>query len=142
MALMPWKETDPVKQRVKFLLEWEKRWYAGDGRTNFAALCREFGISRQVGYDLVARYRKAQHDVSVAAERSRRPHTSPTKVALELEDFIVSARKQHPTWGPKKLRGVDSAPPSGAAASGAEHGRRHPPPPRHDARAATEASEQ
>ena len=29
---------------------------------------------------------------------------SPTKVALELEDFIVSARKQHPTWGPKKLR--------------------------------------
>jgi transposase InsO family protein len=38
------------------------------------------------------------------AERSRRPHTSPTKVPLELEDFIVSARKQHPTWGPKKLR--------------------------------------
>ena len=104
MALMPWKETDAVKQRVKFLLEWEARWYAGDGRTNFAALCREFGVSRQVGYDLVARYRKARRDVSVAAERSRRPHTSPTKVALELEDFIVSARKQHPTWGPKKLR--------------------------------------
>jgi transposase InsO family protein len=75
-----------------------------DGRTNFAALCRELGVSRQVGYDLVARYRKARHDVSVAAERSRRPHMSPTKVALELEDFIVSARKQHPTWGPKKLR--------------------------------------
>ena len=34
-----WKETDAVKRRVKFLLEWEMRWYAGDGRTNFAALC-------------------------------------------------------------------------------------------------------
>ena len=101
---MPWKETDAVKQRVKFLLEWEARWHAGDGRTNFAALCREFGVSRQVGYDLVARYRAAQHDVGVAAERSRRPHTSPTRVILELEDFIVSARKLHPTWGPKKLR--------------------------------------
>ena len=54
VALMPWKETDAVKQRVKFLLEWEARWYAGDGRTNFAALCRELGVSRQVGYDLVA----------------------------------------------------------------------------------------
>jgi hypothetical protein len=73
---MPWKETDAVKKRVKFLLEWEARWYAGDGRTNFAALCREFGVSRQIGYDLVARYRKAQHNVSVAAARSRRPHTS------------------------------------------------------------------
>ena len=31
-----------MKERVKFVLEWEKRW-------NFAELCREFGISRQVG---------------------------------------------------------------------------------------------
>ncbi len=51
---MPWKETDAVKQRVKFLLEWEARWYAGDGRTNFAALCREFGVSRQIGYVLMS----------------------------------------------------------------------------------------
>ena len=79
------------------MLECEKRRDAGDGRTHFAALCREFGISRQVGYDLVARYREAERDLSVAAERSRRPHTSPTKVALELEDFIVASRKQHPT---------------------------------------------
>jgi hypothetical protein len=25
---MPWKETDAVKQRMKFLLEWESRWRA------------------------------------------------------------------------------------------------------------------
>ena len=40
-----------MKERVKFVLEWEKRWDAGEGRINFAELCREFGISRQVGYD-------------------------------------------------------------------------------------------
>ena len=47
---MPWKETDSMKERVKFVLEWEKRWNEGEGRLNFAELCREFGISRQVGY--------------------------------------------------------------------------------------------
>jgi hypothetical protein len=42
---MPWKETDSMKERVKLVLEWEKRWEEGRGRLNFAELCREFGIS-------------------------------------------------------------------------------------------------
>ena len=56
---MPWKETDSMKERVKFVLEWEKRWEEGEGRLNFAELCREFGISRQVGYVGLRRYRLA-----------------------------------------------------------------------------------
>jgi transposase InsO family protein len=101
---MPWKETDSVKERVKFLLEWEKRWQAGEGRLNFSALCREFGVSRQVGYDWLSRYREAGHDVRVAAERSRRPLHSPRQVAEAVEDVVTALRKAHPTWGPKKLR--------------------------------------
>jgi transposase InsO family protein len=101
---MPWQKTDPMKERVKFVLEWERRWNAGEGRMNFAELCREFGISRQVGYGWLGRYRESSHDVQSIAERSRRPLTSPSKVSDELEDFIVAARKLHPTWGPKKLR--------------------------------------
>lgn len=100
---MPWKETDSVKERVKFVLEWEKRWNEGEGRLNFAALCREFGISRQVGYVWLTRYREA-NDLEALRERARRPHTSPSKVSDEMEDFLVAARKLHPTWGPKKLR--------------------------------------
>jgi len=100
---MPWKETDIVKERVKFLLEWETRWSAGEGFLNFSALCREFGVSRQVGYDWLGRYRE-QRDLRAAQSRSCRPLTSPTKFSDELEDFIVAARKRHPTWGPKKLR--------------------------------------
>ena len=76
----------------------------GEGRLNFAQLCREFGVSRQVGYDCVERYRVANNDLRSLQERSRRPLSTPTKVADQVEDFIVAARKLHPTWGPKKLR--------------------------------------
>ena len=93
-----------MKERVKFVLEWERRWREGEGLLNFAELCREFGISRQVGYVWVKRYRSTESRVEALTERSRRPHTSPTKVSEELEAFLVAARKLHPTWGPKKLR--------------------------------------
>jgi hypothetical protein len=41
---IPWKETAAMKERVKFVLEWERRWHEGEGKLNFAELCREFGI--------------------------------------------------------------------------------------------------
>jgi Helix-turn-helix domain len=46
---MPWKECDPMDERLKFiarLLDGEK----------MAGLCREFGISRKTGYKVLARY--------------------------------------------------------------------------------------
>src|SRR5262245_55727015 len=101
---MPWKETDSMKERVKFVLEWEKRWNAGHGLLNFAELCREFGISRQVGYIWLRRYREAKHDLDALKERTRRPLTSPAKLPDEMEDLLVAARKSHPSWGPQKPR--------------------------------------
>ena len=92
-----------MKERMKFLLEWEARWNAGEGRMNFAELCREFGVSRQVGYVWLRRFRESKHDPEVAIARSRRPHTTPTKVQEAVEELVVEARKAHPTWGPKKL---------------------------------------
>lgn len=38
-------------------------------RPNFAALCRELGVSPQTEYDLIARYRAATYDVRVTTER-------------------------------------------------------------------------
>lgn len=104
MAAMPWQETDVSKERVKFVLEWEKRWNAGEGRTNFAALCREFGISRQQGYFWIRRFQDADFSIEAVVERSHRPARSPTKVSSEMEDHLAAARKAHPTWGPRKLR--------------------------------------
>jgi transposase-like protein len=102
---MPWKATDAMKERTKFVLEWERRWQETEGlAVNKAELCRMFGVSRPTGYSWVRRYREANHDVRAIAERSRRPKTSPTAIPLEIEAIIVAARKHWPKWGPRKLR--------------------------------------
>src|SRR5215470_14715732 len=102
---MPWAETRALKERVKFCLEWEQRWNRAEGgRVNVAELCRVFGISRQTAYKWLARFRKSGHDVRALEDRSRRPHTSPTAIPDAVQDLVVGSRKQHPTWGPRKLR--------------------------------------
>ena len=101
---MPWKATDEMKERTKFVLEWERRWNEEEGGpVNMAELCRMFGVSRQTGYTWVARYREGKHDLAAVAERSRRPKTSPLALSMEMEDLIVAARKRYPRWGPRKL---------------------------------------
>lgn len=104
MASMPWKETDVMKERVKFILEWERLWNELEGYVNVSELCRRYGITRQTGYYWVRRYRQAGHDLAAIQERSRRPLTSPTAVSEEVQDLVVAARKVHPRWGPRKLR--------------------------------------
>lgn len=77
---MPWSTTDAVKERVKFILEWEKRWNAGEGVTNISELCREFGISRETAYVWLRRYRDAGHKLEALQERSHRPHHIPNQI--------------------------------------------------------------
>lgn len=78
------------------------------GEHNFSEVCRRFGISRKNGYKWWNRYliEQAAGDASTFANRSRRPRTSPRKLAAELESEIVKLRKQRPHWGPKKLRAI------------------------------------
>ena len=102
---MPWKETDAVQEKVRFALEWERRWEAAKGgRVDVAELCRRFGISRQTGYVWIKRFSDAGHDLRALEEKSKRPLTSPAAIELEMEDLVVAARKLHPRWGPRKLR--------------------------------------
>ena len=35
-----------MKERVRFVLEWEQRWKDGEGVMNMSELCREFGVTR------------------------------------------------------------------------------------------------
>jgi len=102
---MPWNRTDEMQERVKFALEWERRWdEARGGRVDMAELCRIFGVSRQTGYVWLRRYRQANHDVRALENRSCRPRTSPNAVREDVQDFLVAARKHHPRWGARKLR--------------------------------------
>lgn len=95
-----------MKERTKFVLEWERRWNEGEGTTNVAQLCREFGVSRETGYVWLRRYRDGGHDVRALEERSSRPHSSPAAFDEDVADLVVSARKRYPQWGPRKLHVV------------------------------------
>ena len=92
---MPWKETCVMDQRIEFVLK------ASQPQANLSALCREFGISRRIGYKWLERYRKAG-TVTALAERSRRPHRSPSRTPVPLEEQVVALRQEY-GWGGRKL---------------------------------------
>ncbi len=101
---MPWKVSDAVKERTKFVLKWEERFeLAEGGRVNVSELCRMFGVSRQTGYEWIRRYRDSG-SLDALVNRSTAPHSTPTKTSEEVEVMLVAARKQRPTWGARKLR--------------------------------------
>ena len=92
---MPWKTMEVRQQRVEFIVQ------ALRSSAPLSQLCHEFGISRPTGYKWVARYRAG--GVEAIAERSRRPHRSPTQTEPDLEARIVALRALYPDWGARKL---------------------------------------
>jgi putative transposase len=101
---MPWRRTDAVKERTKFVLEWERLFEKNRGIVNLSELCRAYGISRPTGYTWLHRYRDAGRDVRILEDRSRRPLSNPKAMTVAVEATLVAARKLHPCWGPRKLR--------------------------------------
>ena len=93
---MPWKTMDVQEQRVRFVVAAYRREKA------LAELCREFGISRPVGYEWLKRYR--QGGVAAIAECSRRPQHSPRRTQDPMEQQVVELRQRYPDWGARKLR--------------------------------------
>ena len=94
---MPWPGVSPVELRRAFVAAY------ASGRCTMTALCEQFGISRRVGYKWVDR---ADAGAGELADRSRRPHTSPTAIAPEVVEALCACRRQHPTWSARKLLAV------------------------------------
>ena len=67
-------------------------------------LCREYGISRKTGDKFRKRFER--YGLAGLKDQSRAPKVIPHKTPPEVEDIIVAERKQHPTWGPKKIKAV------------------------------------
>jgi transposase InsO family protein len=65
-------------------------------------LCREFGISRKTGYKLKAKFE--ERGVDALLDQSRAPARIPHRTGKAVRALLVATRKQHPTWGPKKIR--------------------------------------
>lgn len=93
---MAWKEVCLVDERVRFISE------VNESEESFAALCRSFGISRKTGYKWCDRYEK--YGPAGLEERPPIALTCPHRTAEELVAALVELRKEHPTWGPKKLK--------------------------------------
>jgi putative transposase len=87
-----------MDQRVAFIADWLRdEW-------TMTELAERYQISRKTAYKWVERYAvDPEHGL---ADRSRAPHKHGRAMAAELGRAIVSLRRAHPRWGPKKLRAI------------------------------------
>ena len=92
---MPWRETAPMKERMRFVTDWERDLYS------MVELCERYGVSRKTGYKWVARYER--EGPAGLGERSRAPHHCPHRIAADVAAAICAGRRQHPSWGPEKI---------------------------------------
>ena len=92
---MPWKDLRAMSQKLEFI---EKATASG---ANVAALCREYGISRQTGHKWLRRYRVLGYVGLV--EQSRRPTSLPLATGEEIVVSILELKRRHPSFGPKKI---------------------------------------
>lgn len=90
---MPWRSKTVEKLREEFAL-------SAKNRTNFSALCREFGITRKTGYKWLKRYTESES----LADKSRTPNLIANKTPEATERLVVALRKDNPGWGAKKLK--------------------------------------
>ena len=92
---MPWTETAPMNERMRFVTDWERDLYS------MVELCERYGVSRKTGYKWLARYEREGPDG--LRERSRAPHHCPHRISPAVAEAICAGRRQHPSWGPEKI---------------------------------------
>ena len=91
---MPWKETNAVIERARFVGD-----YLSDLWT-MTELCARHGVTRTTGHKWVRRWRFEQ----TLEEKSRAPKSCPHKTAPEVEQALVALRRKRPSWGAVTLR--------------------------------------
>ena len=92
---MPWKVSDVVEQRFRFIVEWQREEFG------LAELCRQHQISRQTGYKWIERFEA--EGVDGLSDRSRAPKQHPNQVAESVESHILGLRAKYPLWGARKI---------------------------------------
>jgi transposase len=92
---MPWHEESPMSLRQQFVQDVQRQ------TVSITELCTAYGISCKTAYKWLARYEAG--GLPALADQSRRPQTSPTAVPPELIQRLLTTRRRHPSWGPRKL---------------------------------------
>ena len=93
---MPW--STPMSQRSELVR------LARQPGANISQLARRFDVTRATAYKWIDRYEAGGDDA--LHDRSRRPHTSPTRTPPDIERAVLGLRDQHPAWGGRKLHAV------------------------------------
>lgn len=92
---MPWLETNVIKERTRFVLDFESELFS------MTELCERYGISRQTGHEWWRRY-QAQ-GLEGLRDQARGSKSCPHKTPREVEQALVGLRRKYPNWGPVTL---------------------------------------
>jgi transposase InsO family protein len=93
---MPWRVSSVLKQRVRFVTEWESQDWS------LAELCRDYGITRSTGYKWLARYELS--GIEALGDQSRAAHVHSNQTSDEVQEMILELREKHTRWGARKIR--------------------------------------
>ena len=66
-------------------------------------VARRYGVARQTVHEWLARYAN-DGGLGGLADRSSRPQTCPHQMPAGVEARIVGIRRDHPGWGPSRIR--------------------------------------
>lgn len=92
---MPWLETNPMDERVRFIVA------LNEGLYSVAELSERFGVTRQCGDKWWRRYQA--EGFSGLADKSHTPHHCPHKIGGGVAKAVIELRRKHPGWGPVTL---------------------------------------
>jgi transposase InsO family protein len=95
---MPWKEVNPMEQRIQFVMK------VKEGIHAFARVCHLYGISRKTGYKWWKRYQA--EGLEGLGGRTSRPWSSPIQTSPQWRRRVIELKLKHPFRGPKKLRAM------------------------------------
>ncbi len=93
---MTWNETNPMNEKVKFIVEWQ------NNKLSMTDLCRKFNISRKTGYKIILRFEEESLDG--LKPRSRAHVSHPEQIDNETTQVLLKLKKRYPKWGPKKIK--------------------------------------
>jgi transposase InsO family protein len=89
-------ELGVVEQRYRAVLD------VLEEGTSVTEVARRHGVARQTVHEWLARYAKG--GLGGLADRSSRPASCPHQMPAPVEARIVSMRRDHPGWGPSRIR--------------------------------------
>ena len=95
--IMPWKETDNMEQKERFIQEMQKQ------EKPFKHLCAEFGISEKTGYKWKNRFYEQGKKGLYEQSRAR---ISQNEIDGDTAAELIRIKNAHLAWGPKKIREI------------------------------------